>query len=98
MTEYLGYAAGSLTVMSFVPQVWKAWRTRSTRDLSWTMVVLLIVSGLMWLSYGMLTGDVPLIVTNAGMVSMNLGILAAKIRFAEPSRSDVAAVQSGQLH
>ena len=81
MIEYVGYLAGTITVLAFLPQVMKAWRTRHTRDISWMMIALLIVSGLLWLQYGVLTGDLPLIVTNAGMVSMNLGILAAKVRF-----------------
>ena len=81
MTEYVGYIAGTITVFAFLPQVLKAWRTRHTRDISWWMIALLILSGLLWLQYGVLTHDVPLVVTNAGMVSMNLGILAAKIRF-----------------
>ncbi len=81
MIEYVGYIAGAITVFAFLPQVLKAWRTRHTRDISWLMIALLIVSGLLWLQYGLLTADLPLVVTNAGMVSMNLGILAAKVRF-----------------
>ena len=81
MTEYLGYTAGLITVFAFLPQVAKAWRSRRTRDVSWLMIVLLIVSGMLWLTYGLLTRDAPLVATNAGMVSLNLLILSAKMRF-----------------
>jgi MtN3 and saliva related transmembrane protein len=84
MIEYVGYTAGSLTVLAFLPQVLKAWRTRRTRDLSWLMIMLLIGSGLLWLTYGVLTRDVPLIATNAGMVSLNFLILSAKLRYEGP--------------
>ncbi|MGH7468461.1 MAG: SemiSWEET family sugar transporter [Longimicrobiales bacterium] len=82
MIDYLGYLAGSITVLAFLPQVWKAWRTRRTRDVSWLMILLLIFSGLLWLGYGVLTHDTPLVATNVGMVSLNVVILAAKMRFA----------------
>ena len=45
------------------------------------MIVLLIVSGTLWLLYGLLTRDMPLVATNAGMVTLNLLILWAKVRF-----------------
>ena len=41
MLEYLGYAAGVLTVVSFLPQVVRAWRTRKVEDLSFGMFALL---------------------------------------------------------
>lgn len=33
MIEYLGYFAGTLTVFSFLPQVYRSWQTRRTGDL-----------------------------------------------------------------
>ena len=41
MTEYFGYLAGCLTVVSFLPQVVRTWRTRRTGDLSFAMFALL---------------------------------------------------------
>ena len=97
MTEYVGYVAGLLTVFAFLPQVAKAWRSRRTRDVSWLMIVLLIVSGLLWLTYGWMTHDVPLVATNAGMVSLNLLILSAKMRFDGVPGSEVAGTQTGNV-
>ncbi len=83
MTHYLGFAAGVLTVLSFMPQLVRAWRTKHVRDLSAGMFVLLITSAALWLTYGVLIGDWPVIATNAGVVCLNCGILAAKIRYRE---------------
>ena len=78
---YLGYCAGSITVLSFLPQVVRAWRTRQTRDLSMGMFTLLVLSGVMWMLYGALTRDWPVVATNAGMVALNSALVAAKLRY-----------------
>lgn len=73
--------AGFLTVASFMPQVVRTWRTRKTKDLSLGMFALLITAGALWITYGVLSSDWPVIITNAGMVVLNCAILAAKLRF-----------------
>jgi len=78
---YLGYFAGSITVLSFLPQVLRAWRTRQTRDLSLGMFALLVTSGALWMLYGALTRDWPVVATNAGMVTLNGALVAAKLRY-----------------
>ena len=83
MTEYLGYLAGFLTVVSFLPQVIRVWKTKEVEDLSFRMFVLLIAAGALWITYGVLTKDWPVIATNAGTVTFNAAILVAKIRFKE---------------
>ena len=78
---YLGYFAGTITVLSFLPQVLRAWRTRQTRDLSLGMFALLVTSGLLWMLYGALTRDWPVVATNAGMVALNGALVVAKLRY-----------------
>ena len=77
----LGYAAGVLTVGSFLPQVVRAWRTKQTRDLSLAMFALLITSGSLWVVYGILNSDWPVIATNGGLVALNGALAAAKVRY-----------------
>ena len=81
MTNYIGYLAGFLTVVSFLPQVHRAWRTKQTKDLSIGMFLILITAGVLWLVYGVLSSDWPVIATNVGMVVLNGAILAAKLRY-----------------
>ena len=78
---YLGYVAGTITVLSFLPQVVRAWRTRQTRDLSRGMFALLVASGALWMLYGALTRDWPVVATNAGMVALNGALVVAKLRY-----------------
>jgi MtN3 and saliva related transmembrane protein len=77
----LGYVAGTITVASFVPQVVRAWRTRQTRDLSLSSLALLITAGSLWIIYGAMSRDWPVVATNTGMVALLAGLAAAKLRF-----------------
>lgn len=78
---YLGYFAGAITVVSFLPQVVRAWRTRQTRDLSMGMFALLVISGALWMVYGAINRDWPVVATNAGMVALNGALVVAKLRY-----------------
>ena len=77
----LGIVAGVLTVVAFVPQVIRAWRTKHTRDLSLWGFALLITAGSLWMIYGAASADWPVVATNGGMVLLNVALLAAKLRY-----------------
>jgi MtN3 and saliva related transmembrane protein len=81
LQHHLGYFAGALTVVSFMPQVVRAWRTRQTRDLSLSGFALLITAGSLWVIYGAMSRDWPVVATNSGMVALNVALAAAKIRY-----------------
>ena len=80
MVTELGYVAGMVTVASFLPQVVRAWRTRQTRDLSLASLALLITAGSMWILYGALSRDWPVVATNSGMVGLLVLLAAAKVK------------------
>ncbi|MFN2602478.1 MAG: SemiSWEET family sugar transporter [Gemmatimonadaceae bacterium] len=81
MIQYLGYFAGTLTVASFLPQVIRTWKTRATRDLSLGMFTLLTTASTLWIVYGGITRDWPVVLTNAGMVALNGALAVAKVRY-----------------
>ena len=81
LTPYVGYLAGALTVLSLWPQVLRTWRTKQTKDLSIRTFILFITAGVLWLVYGFMASDWPVIATNAGMVTLNGAILVAKLRY-----------------
>jgi MtN3 and saliva related transmembrane protein len=81
MIHYLGYLAGTLTVVSFLPQVIRTWQSRRTGDLSLGMFTILITASSLWIVYGAVVGDMPVVITNVGMVALNGAIAVAKIRY-----------------
>ena len=81
LSAYLGYAAGALTVISYFPQVVRAYRTKKVDDVSWAMVALLVMAGALWIVYGATSRQMPVIVTNIGTTMLTGAILIAKFRF-----------------
>lgn len=81
VSSYIGYMAAFLTTVAYLPQVIRAWRTRSTHDVSLVMFVLLNVGIFLWLVYGVLIQDIPLIAANLVTLILAGSILYLKIRY-----------------
>jgi MtN3 and saliva related transmembrane protein len=77
----VGYIAGTLTTVSFVPQVIKAWRMRETRDISLAMLVLFGIGILLWTLYGFWTGSLPIIAANVITFVLIIVLLILKMRY-----------------
>jgi len=77
----VGYIAGTLTTISFVPQVIKAWKMRETRDLSLAMLVLFGIGIFLWTLYGLWTGSLPIIAANVITFVLILVLLFMKVRY-----------------
>jgi MtN3 and saliva related transmembrane protein len=79
--DLLGLIATCFTTSSFVPQVWQIWKTRDVSGISLPTYVIITFGLVLWLLYGLLKGDLPLIVANAMMVFLTGAITVMKIRF-----------------
>jgi MtN3 and saliva related transmembrane protein len=60
----IGFGAALCSTVSFVPQAWRVVKTRDTKALSAPMYALTTVGFLLWLVYGIMKGEWPLILTN----------------------------------
>lgn len=80
-TTMLGYFAGFLTTISFLPQVVKTWKTRSASDLSLGMFSVFSVGVFCWLVYGFLLQEMPMIFWNAATLVLIMIILFMKLKF-----------------
>lgn len=77
----VGLLAGFCTTASFLPQVLKTWRTRSTEDISLVMFLVFTLGCLLWLLYGILMRDIAIVLPNAVTVVLSTTILACKLRY-----------------
>ena len=77
----LGLVAGALTTISFLPQVLKAWRSKSTKDVSLKMFVILSTGIFLWIVYGIFIRDLPVVVTNVVTFVLAFTILILKIKY-----------------
>ena len=80
-TIMMGYFAGFLTTISFLPQVVKTWKSRSASDLSWGMFSVFGVGVMFWLIYGFLIQEPPIILWNSVTLALVLAILVMKLKF-----------------
>ena len=76
----IGLAAAFCTTIAYLPQAIRTWRTRSTKDLSLPMLVVLSTGLLLWLIYGAIIRDVPLIAANSVTFVLTGTILYFKLR------------------
>ena len=79
--QWVGLVAGLLTTIAFVPQVLKIWRTRSAKDISLRAYVAFSIGVALWLVYGILKQEPPIILWNAVTLVLALAIVAMKLRF-----------------
>lgn len=77
----LGYVAGTLTTVAFLPQVIQTWKTKSTKDISLGMFVSFCTGVFLWLIYGFLIESSPVIVTNMATFLLAMIILSLKIKY-----------------
>lgn len=88
MADAIGWVASLLLSVSVVPQLIKSWRTKQVEDISLAMIVLFLVGFALWIVYGLLTGELPIVLLNlVSFVSMALTLIL-KLKYAE-SRGDV---------
>lgn len=87
----IGTLAAICSVVSFVPQAWRIIRTRETEGLSKRMYLLTASAFALWLIYGIIEGQWPLIIPNALCLVLASFILAMLL-LPERKREEVADI------
>jgi MtN3 and saliva related transmembrane protein len=71
----LGLLAGMLTTVGFIPQLVKGYRTKRMDDVSLTMPVLLSMGMALWFCYGVILGDIPIMLWNLIALGLNISVI-----------------------
>ena len=79
--ELIGYLGSFLTSITFIPQVYKSWKYKSVGDLSTWMVLIVVTSTLVWLTYGYLINSGPVLLANTIVLILTLVLLYFKSKF-----------------
>ena len=82
----IGLVAGTLTSIAAIPQVIKTLKTRHVRDISVWQPLLLAFGVALWMMYGILINDFPLIVANITPLICNVVLTGMKIRYGREDR------------
>lgn len=75
----LGLVAACITTFSFLPQLLKIWQSKSAKDVSFVMLICFNTGIFLWLIYGIILQQLPIILANAVTLVFNLIILWLKI-------------------
>lgn len=86
--DLLGYLAATLTTLSFVPQALLTLRTRNVAGISLAMYSAFTAGVALWLVYGWMLGQWPIIVANALTLTLAVIILVMKVVVERQHRRD----------
>jgi MtN3 and saliva related transmembrane protein len=81
LSEALGYAAGFLTTIAFIPQVLKIWKSKSAEDVSFATFAAFTVGVVLWLLYGIARQEPPIIIWNSVTLVLAIAILVMKVKY-----------------
>jgi MtN3 and saliva related transmembrane protein len=81
LNELLGYFGAFLSAITFIPQVWQAWKTKSVGDLSIWMILIVITSTIIWLIYAFNVHSGPVIAANTVVLILALILFYFKLSF-----------------
>jgi len=77
----LGLVAGLLSTLAGLPQIIKIWRTKKTHDISLGMYIILSAGIFLWIVYGIIIKDIPIVVANFVGLVLVLSILVLKLKY-----------------
>lgn len=81
LAEWIGFAAATLTTLSFVPQAWLTFRTKDVSGISLGMYSVFTAGVALWLVYGLFLQAWPVVAANAVTLALASGILLMKLRY-----------------
>lgn len=70
--DILGFFAGICVTISVIPQILKIWKTKKVKDISLLTFSVLTFGVALWVLYGVLKNDLPIIITNSISLSLNI--------------------------
>lgn len=79
--ELIGYFAGTLTTIAFLPQVIKVYKTKSAKDISLMMMILFIIGVMSWVVYGFMSHGMPVLIANIVTFILTLWIIIMKLYY-----------------
>ncbi len=79
--EFAGYTGAFLSAITFIPQVYKAWQTKSVGDLSIWMILIVMSSTIIWLIYAFATHSGPVIAANTVVLALSFILMYFKLTF-----------------
>ncbi|MBP9792185.1 MAG: hypothetical protein KBC27_03130 [Rickettsiales bacterium] len=77
----IGFLAGLTSTISLLPQIYKTYTSKTTRDLSAIMLINFALCSLLWIIYGFLTNSMSVTITNIVMLICSVILVYFKLRY-----------------
>ena len=81
ISDWIGYAAATLTTASFVPQAVHTFRSKDVRGISLAMYSAFVLGIMVGLVYGLLRDAWPIVIANAVPLALGAAILTMKLKY-----------------
>jgi len=83
MENIIGSIAGILTSVSMIPQLIKVLKEKDVENLSWGMITVLLTGVSLWVVYGFMKNELPIIISNGFSVLVNSTLLCCYFIYKE---------------
>jgi MtN3 and saliva related transmembrane protein len=81
LTQIVGIAAGICTSVSLLPQLIKIIRNKKADDISMFYLIILLCGLSLWIWYGFLRDDIPIIATNSFSLTLNIAVIVLGVKY-----------------
>jgi MtN3 and saliva related transmembrane protein len=79
--DVLGHVASAISSLTFIPQVYHTWKTKSVRDLNLWMILIVFISTVIWLIYGIEKELLPVVICNSIICLLSLVMIYFKYKY-----------------
>lgn len=83
--QIIGFVGGGLIVISLLPQLYTIIYNKSSKDISISMYLLLLIAQCLWISYSILKNDMIILATNLSSSTITLLIICTALYYKERS-------------
>ena len=85
-SRIIGFVAGIFTSTSMLPQFIKILKDKKADDISVPMLLILLTGVCLWIYYGILKDDWPIIITNGFSLLLNIGTIILRIKYGSQNK------------
>jgi MtN3 and saliva related transmembrane protein len=81
--EILGFVASAFSTGSALPQLYKIIKSKSAKDVSISMFVILATGNILWFIYALLIGSMPLLIANVILFTISVTIIYFSLKYSK---------------
>ena len=88
--EYIGFAAGAISIFSLFLEIRQALKTRRLKDVAWGMLALMFCSSLLWNIYAFANRVLPLLISSSIHMVLQITLISLKFIYERKNRAVLA--------